>query len=184
MALRHGFKAEANRLAVQMRREVGLGPASPLAPSRLAEHLMIPVRMFSSALADDPRIERLLTTEREAVSALTVHAGSRRQIWVNDSHDTGRQNSSASHEIAHALLMHPPGPALDARGCRHWDGDVEEEADWLAGSLLITNEAAWSIARSALSPEAAMFRFGVSRRMLTWRMNMSGASARRDRSAG
>ena len=27
MALRHGFKAEANRLAVQMRRELGLGPA-------------------------------------------------------------------------------------------------------------------------------------------------------------
>lgn len=79
--------------------------------------------------------------------------------------------------------MHPPGPALDVRGCRHWDGGIEEEADWLAGSPLITKEAAWSIARSALSPEAAMFRFGVSRRMLTWRMNMSGASARRDRSA-
>lgn len=26
MALRHGFKAEANRLPVQMRRELGLGP--------------------------------------------------------------------------------------------------------------------------------------------------------------
>ncbi|MFM9552642.1 ImmA/IrrE family metallo-endopeptidase [Streptomyces caniscabiei] len=183
MPLRHGFKAEANRLSVQMRRELGLHPASPLVPTRLAEYLMIPVKAFSSAIAEDPRIGRLLTTEREAVSALTVHAGPRRQIWVNDSHDLGRQNSSASHEIAHALLMHPAGPALDLRGCRHWDGEIEGEADWLAGNLLITNEAAWSIARSGLSPEAAMLRYGVSRQMLTWRMNKSGARARRARSA-
>ncbi|MFF1301874.1 ImmA/IrrE family metallo-endopeptidase [Streptomyces sp. NPDC058307] len=125
--------------------------------------------------AGRPQFERLLTTEQEAVSALTVHAGTRRQIWVNDSHDPGRQNSSADHEIAHALLMHPPGPALDVRGCRHWDGEIEEEADWLAGNLLITNEGAWSIARRGLSPEAAMLRYGVSRSMLTWRMNKGGA---------
>jgi Zn-dependent peptidase ImmA (M78 family) len=79
--------------------------------------------------------------------------------------------------------MHPPGPALDVRGCRHWDGEIEEEADWLASNLLITNEAAWSIARRGLSPEAAMLRYGVSRKMLTWRMNKSGASGRRVRSA-
>ncbi|MEU0693591.1 ImmA/IrrE family metallo-endopeptidase [Streptomyces niveus] len=183
MSLRHGFKAEANRLAVLMRRELKLHPASPLAPARLAEHLMIPISTFSSAISADARIGKLLTTEREAVSALTVHAGPRRQIWVNDSHDEGRQNSSTGHEIAHALLQHPPGPAFDARGCRHWDGDVEDEANWLAGSLLITNEAAWSIARKQLSPDVAMLRYGVSREMLTWRMNMSGASGRRVRSA-
>ncbi|WP_079061889.1 ImmA/IrrE family metallo-endopeptidase [Streptomyces griseoruber] len=183
MSLRHGFKAEANRLAVQMRRELGLHPAAPLAPAQLAEHLAIPIKTFSSAIAHDARIERLLTTERESLSALTVHAGPRREIWVNDSHDPGRQNSSADHEIAHALLMHPPGPALDLLGCRHWDGVIEGEADWLAGNLLITNEAAWSIARKGTSPETAMLAYGVSRSMLTWRMNMSGANARRGRSA-
>ncbi|WP_413800155.1 ImmA/IrrE family metallo-endopeptidase [Streptomyces iranensis] len=183
MSLRHGFKAEANRLAVQMRKELGLHPASPLAPAQLAEHLAIPVKTFSSAIAHDARVGRLLTDEREAVSALTVHAGARREIWVNDSHDPGRQNSSADHEIAHALLMHPPGPALDLRGCRHWDGEIEEEANWLAGNLLITSEAAWSIVRRGTSPEEAMLQYGVSRRMLTWRMNMSGARGRRIRSA-
>ncbi|MFH9735682.1 ImmA/IrrE family metallo-endopeptidase [Streptomyces sp. NPDC017260] len=183
MSLRHGFKAEANRLAVQVRAELGLHPTSPLAPALLAEHLAIPVETFSSAIAHDELVGRLLTTECEAVSAVTVHAGPRRAIWVNDSHDLGRQNSSAHHEIAHALLMHPPGPALDFRGCRHWDGEIEEEADWLAGNLLITNEAAWSIARRGTSSEEAMLQYGVSKPMLTWRMNMSGARARRVRSA-
>ncbi|QCX79886.1 hypothetical protein C9F11_31495 [Streptomyces sp. YIM 121038] len=183
MSLRHGFKAEANRLAVQMRKELRLHPASPLAPARLAEHLEIPVETFSSVVAHDVRIGPLLTDAREAVSAVTVYAGTRRGIWVNDSHDPGRQNSSAAHEVAHALLMHPPGPALDLGGCRHWDGEIEEEADWLAGSLLITNEAAWSIVRRGTSPEEAMLQYGVSKPMLTWRMNMSGARGRRTRSA-
>ncbi|MEU9012054.1 ImmA/IrrE family metallo-endopeptidase [Streptomyces sp. NPDC048479] len=89
------------------------------------------------------------------VSALTVHAGPRRHICVNDAHEPPRQNSSISQELSHALLLHPPGPARDATGCRHWDGDVEDEADWLAGSLLITNEDAWSIARGRMSDDEA-----------------------------
>ncbi|MEY9967602.1 Zn-dependent peptidase ImmA (M78 family) [Streptacidiphilus sp. MAP12-16] len=179
MALRHGFKAEANRLAVQVRKELGIAPADPLSPARLAEHLLIPIKTFSSAIAEEPRVAVLLGSEKEAVSALTVHLGSRRVIWVNDSHEPARQNSSVDHEAAHALLQHPPGPALDVRGCRHWDGEVEEEANWLAGSLLITNEAAWSIARRKVTRDSAMFQYGVSEQMLTWRLNVSGALTRK-----
>ncbi|MEU6339815.1 ImmA/IrrE family metallo-endopeptidase [Streptomyces sp. NPDC046977] len=183
MALRRGFKAEANRLSVLMRKELGLGPTAALSPTRLAEHLDIPVRTFSAAAAADPRVGALLGSEREAVSALTVHLGPRRMIWVNDSHDESRQNSSIGHELAHALLQHPAGPALDARGCRHWDGEIEDEASWLSGALLITNEAAWSIARRQMADHAAMLRYGVSRQMLTWRLNASGAAGQRKRSA-
>lgn len=183
MALRHGFKAEADRLAVQVRGELRIAPTARLDPHRLAEHLAIPVSDFSTAAALDPRIGVLLTSERDAVSALTVHAGARREIWVNDSHEPERQNSSLGHELAHALLMHAPGPALDLRGCRHWNGDVEDEANWLSGCLLIPNAAARAIVRYKMSDEAAMARYGVSRQMLTWRLNMSGASRMRTRSA-
>jgi hypothetical protein len=183
MALRHGFKAEADRLAVQVRGEIKVTPTAPLDPQRLAEHLAIPVRDFSAAATLDPRIAPLLAAERDAVSALTVHAGARREIWVNDSHEPERQNSSVGHELAHALLMHPPGPALDSRGCRHWNGDIEDEANWLSGCLLIPNAAARAIVRYNMTDEAAMARYGVSKQMLTWRLNMSGASRMRTRSA-
>ncbi|MFJ7082840.1 ImmA/IrrE family metallo-endopeptidase [Streptomyces griseus] len=179
MALRHGFKAEANRLAVQVRKELGLHAAAALQPALLADHLSIPVSTFSAAAAVDSRIAILLGGEKESVSALTVHCGPRRHIWVNDSHETPRQNSSIHHELSHALLQHEPGPAFDPRGCRHWDGDVEAEADWLAGNLMITNEAAWSITRRRLRDAEAMACYGVSKQMLTWRMNMSGAASRR-----
>ncbi|MFZ4181600.1 ImmA/IrrE family metallo-endopeptidase [Streptomyces pseudogriseolus] len=179
MALRHGFKAEANRLAVQVRSELGLHAAAPLPSAMLAEHLSIPISTFSAAVAADARVAPLLGTEKEAVSALTVHCGPRRHIWVNDAHEVPRQNSSVHHELSHALLQHTPGPAFDPRGCRHWNGEVEAEADWLAGNLLITNEAAWAIARRRVTDDEAMLRYGVSKQMLTWRMNMSGAAARR-----
>ncbi|MFJ3667754.1 ImmA/IrrE family metallo-endopeptidase [Streptomyces sp. NPDC090106] len=179
MVLRHGFKAEANRLAVQLREELGLYASAPLPSTVLAEHLSIPISTFSAAVEADARVAVLLGTEKESVSALTVHCGPRRHIWVNDAHEVPRQNSSVHHELSHALLQHTPGPAFDPRGCRHWDGDVEAEADWLAGNLLITNEAAWLIARRRMKDGAAMLHYGVSKQMLTWRMNMSGAGARR-----
>jgi hypothetical protein len=179
MVLRHGFKAEANRLAVQVRGELGLHAADPLQPAVLAEHLCIPISTFTAAAAADARIAVLLGAEKESVSALTVHRGPCRHIWVNDSHEIPRQNSSIHHELAHALLQHEPGPAFDPRGCRHWDGVVEAEADWLAGNLMITNEAAWLITRRRLKDTEAMLLYGVSKQMLTWRMNMSGAGSRR-----
>ncbi|WP_433892525.1 ImmA/IrrE family metallo-endopeptidase [Streptomyces sp. CA-111067] len=183
MALRHGFKAEADRLAVAMRKELGVASTAALDPRRLAAHLDIPVSDFSVAIAADPRVEPLLSSERDAISALTVHAGSRREIWVNDSHDEGRQNSSIDHELSHALLLHTPGPALDSLGCRHWNGDIEEEANWLAGFLLIPNDAARAIVRYGMSDEVAVAKYGVSKQMLTWRLNMSGARSLRSRTA-
>jgi hypothetical protein len=183
MALRRGFKAEADRLAVLMRKELGVAPTSALDPRKLAAHLEIPVSDFSAAIAANPRIEPLLGSARGAISALTVYAGFRRGIWVNDCHDPGRQNSSISHELSHALLLHTPGPALDSFGCRHWNGDIEDEADWLAGFLLIPNDAARAIVRYRMSDEAAAAKYGVSKQMLTWRLNMSGARRLRARSA-
>lgn len=42
-----------------------------------------------------------------------------------------------SHEASHGPPHHPPTPAIDDRGCRDWRKEIEDEADWLAGVLLI-----------------------------------------------
>lgn len=183
MALRRGFKAESNRLAIEMRAELGLRPTSPLDPRRLADHLDIDVTAFSSVREKAPLVDVLLGPEQEAVSALTVHAGTRRSVFVNDAHSHGRQNSSIAHELAHALLLHAPGPALDPRGCRHWNGEIEEEANWLGGNLLLTNEAARAVVRWRLTEVEAMERYEVSSEMLRWRINVSGARRVYGRSA-
>ena len=58
------------------------------------------------------------------------------------------------------------------------DSDQEEEANWLAGVLLISEDAALAIVRNGLSFEAAASQYGVSTPMVRFRVNMTGARRR------
>jgi hypothetical protein len=40
------------------------------------------------------------------------------------------------------MLLHDPTPTLDDRGCRWWNQNIGDEAQWLAGALLLTEDAA------------------------------------------
>ena len=41
-------------------------------------------------------------------------------------------------------LQHPATRALDDKGCRDWDQGIEDEAEWLAGILLIPEDSTLS----------------------------------------
>jgi Zn-dependent peptidase ImmA (M78 family) len=58
--------------------------------------------------------------------------------------------------------MHPAAPALDANGCRYWDQSVEDEANWLAGALLVSEEAALQVVRRGPSLQEAAAEYGTS----------------------
>jgi hypothetical protein len=178
VAYRRGFKTEANSTAEETRTELGLGPLSPLDPRALAALLDIPILDLTVLAQDGPGISHLLEVEPEAFSAVTVFARSARAIVHNDAHASSRQNSNLAHELAHALLLHPPTPALDDRGGRLWDQDIEDEAAWLAGALLVSEAATIAIARGQWTRAAAAHRFGVSPRMIQFRLNATGAVKR------
>lgn len=178
MAYRRGFKTEANSIACEAREELGLGPLDRLDPWALARTLAIPVWTLSELAAEQPTVRVLLDVEPGAFSALTVFSGYRRVIVHNDAHGPGRQASNVTHELAHGLLGHRPTHALDARGCRLWDQDIEDEAQWLAGALLIPEDAALWIVREGLSGRDAARHFGVTDAMVRWRVNVTGARAR------
>jgi Zn-dependent peptidase ImmA (M78 family) len=182
---RRGFKTEVNEIAREIRRELGLRDADRLDPWKLAAHLAIPVVPLSSLRAEAPRAARLFrTVERDTFSAVTVFAGTERMIVYNDSHSRGRQASDIAHELAHALLQHPAAPVFDAHGCRNWDAALEDEANWLAAALLISEEAALAIALNGTSTEAAAVHYGVSKQMLQFRLNVTGARLRVRRARG
>ena len=182
MALRRGFKAEAEALAHEIRVELELGPLDRLVPSELARHLDIPVIPLSNLSTTLPNARHFLSVERNAFSALTVFDGHRRMIVHNDSHSPARQNSNLAHELAHALLRHEPVPALDCiTGCRYWNDTNEHEAAWLSGELLVTSDMALAVARGRLTEHQARQRFGVSDAMLKWRINKVGANKRAER---
>jgi len=150
----------------------------------LAEHLEIPVVTLSSMtdVIPDAVSYFVRTTNRSEFSAVTVFRGLERTIVHNDSHSTGRQSSNLAHELSHALLLHPSTAPIDACGCRNWDPVLEEEAEWLSGALLISDEAALHIVRTNMTAEAAQTLYGVSGQMLTFRLNVTGARVRVARS--
>lgn len=179
VALRWGFKSEANALAREVRHELKLRPADPLDLWALAHELDIPVETLSSWESSAPLAARHFAgVEPDAFSAVTVFRGRRRLIVHNDAHTKGRQASNLAHELSHALLQHPPTPALDDRGCREWDQDMEDEATWLGGAFLISEEATLLVARQSLSVAEVAQRYGVSEPMVRFRLNVTGAITR------
>lgn len=143
--LRHGFKAEAERIALATRAELGLSARDRLDALLLAEHLAIPVVSLRDLQAGGARAESvacLLSTDA-GFSALTVCCGTRRLVVYNPAHPPGRRANSVAHELSHVILEHPPEPMIGLGGCRRWNVRMEAEADWLASTLLVPRDAAF-----------------------------------------
>ena len=180
MTYDRGFKAHANRIALEVRRELHLDVHEPLCPWRLAESLAIPVIPLrglngrGASLAK--HIDYLVTKGAQFFSALAVFRGSRRLIIHNDAHAPTRQRSDLAHELAHALLMHPPHPPFCSNGERIFDAKLEKEAGWLGPVLLVPNEAARGAAATGLAEDPAAQTYGVSKDLIRFRMRMSGAT--------
>jgi len=178
MAFWRGFKTWANEIVHDVRSEMNLTPYQALDPRALARHVDIDIIEMSDFVVTAPAIAHLSDVEPEVFSAVTVFRGKERLIVHNDTHAPVRQNSNLAHEISHGLLQHPPTPALDARGCRNWNQDIEDEASWLAGALLIPEAATLAIARGGISLTAAAAHFDVSEQMVQFRLNATGAVRR------
>lgn len=174
MALPRGFKAKANRIALELRADLGLEPHAPLDPLLLCSHFEIEVIPLSTYGLN---VRHFTHVERDAFSAVTVPCGLNRAIVHNDKHHPDRQRSNIMHELAHGFLRHPARAAFNCDGERNYEGGVEAEASFLSGSLLITNEGAWYIVRNNLIPAARRI-YGVSQPMLDFRLRVSGALKR------
>ena len=179
MTFRRGFKTEANNLALEVRAELGLPDFSPLCPFTLAESLGIPVYTLKALAEANPIISEhvvlLVDSHRSKFSAITVFNGRRRCIVHNHRHVLVRQRSNVAHELAHALLMHPPHPPFCASGSRVYKRELEEEANWLGPVLLVPNEGARWVAACRMTISDAAAHFEVSQDLMRFRFRMSGA---------
>lgn len=171
MKFERGFKARANRIAVNVRRKMGLAAIDAIDPLAICKYLDIQVIRMSSLPCDSSIFQ---SEGQSAFSALTIHRGLDAAIVHNDSHDPMRQRSNICHELAHLFLGHKHVPPLNEAGERVHDGGIEAEANHLGGCLLITNEAAEYVLSNGLLARARLI-YGVSPAMLDFRLRMSGA---------
>lgn len=176
---RRGFKTWAEQTAARVRQKLNLRPFAPLDPAGLAELLGVFIVQLDGLpdLATDVR-QRLLSEHGDNWSAITVGDGQCHMIVVNPSHPKARENSNLAHELSHILLGHDPSMMfISSNGgvsLRTYNEEQEEEANWLAGALLLPREALLSIRRKRMSDDEVCQEYGVSLPMLRFRLNVTG----------
>lgn len=186
---RRGFKTWAERTSQRVRQKLKLSSDSPIDPFKLAELVGVPVVSPNDLtdLGDEVR-RRLLTDHRDCWSAITVTDGHGYLIVVNAAHAQTRLHSNLAHEIAHIILGHEPSMMFmspsSGTALRTHNEEQEEEANWLAGCLLLPREALIVIRRTRMADEDACAQYGVSARMLRFRFNVTGVDVQMRRARG
>jgi len=177
MTLRRGFKAEAEREAARVRKELGLAPHDPLDPADLAHHLGVAI-VDASALVDLAEIEELERLQAFAFSAATFDIEGRKIIVFSPLRPAGRRNSDIAHEIAHLMLGHDLSEVRDLNGmpfrtCRPYE---EEEATVFGGTLLLPRPLLLTAARRNATVEQIASQYVVTTEMARFRYNSTGVA--------
>lgn len=179
--MRRGFKAWCEKAAGEYRDTLGLTLDDTLDPSRLADLLGVEVwRPEDVPDLSENSLTQLTKCDPRSWSAVTVQLGDARLIILNSAHALTRQRSSLAHEISHLILDHglgridvsPDGYLL----LNSFEKEQEEEADWLAGTLLVPREGLQTVYRTMRDPQSLANHFHVSVTLLQWRLRMTGVA--------
>ena len=184
--MRRGFKVWCERTSHEYRSSLDVRLTDPLDPRRLAN--LLGVRITTpEAIPSLSRetVSQLTSVDRESWSAVTISHKRKRLVVLNSGQSRARQTSSLAHELAHIVLNHTTDKAVLSdegflfRGS--YDAAQEEEADWLAGCLLVPREGLLAAGRRSVDHRYLAVRFGVSRDMIAWRLRMTGVSRQQKR---
>lgn len=171
MALKRGFKTKAENISLSIRYKLGVDPIGRIEPEEICRHFDIQLLAMSGSSCD---VSVFSGNDNDQFSAMTVSAGIVAGIVHNDTHHPYRQRSNICHELAHCFLGHKGCTILNDNGTRSYDSEVEAEASFLGGALLLPRDAALHILLNGIKSQAQNM-YGVSRPMLEYRLRVSGA---------
>ena len=175
--MERGFKTRCEEMAHSLRIELDLDPTAPLSPDQLASYLDVSIWSVTELDLPQEDVRQLVHEDPDAWSAITVSASGREAIIVNPNHSGGRYSSDVMHELAHLLLGHTPITwffvGSEELALRGYDPAAEEEANWLAGALLLPREALVRAQRQRVTDPNICERYGVSRQMLSFRRGVT-----------
>lgn len=171
---RYGFKAAAERYALEYREELSIAPFDPLCPRVLAEHLGIPVLPISSNPSLPEEIRSVWASgEGCPFSGIVIADGTYKEVHHNDHRHPRRQNADIAHELAHIIMGHdldaPIGPNYE----RVYPRDEEEEAKWLGATLLLPKTALIHIEKNRIDEDHIQNIYGVSIALYKYRYGVT-----------
>ena len=179
--MRRGFKSWCERCAQEQRALIGLDTYGPLEPKDLAQEMGVMVwRPDEIAGLPTKYLDQLLLKDPDNWSAVTIAVGEKVVSIINSSHPPTRGRNSLAHELAHLILEHKPGRVdLSDKGhllLSSYPKEQEEEADWLAGTLLVPRDGLIRAHRKYNDVSAIAGHFGVSADLINWRIRMTGVA--------
>jgi len=134
---------------------MGKRTSDPLDAIELAAHAGAEVRC-AEELTSLAKLEELERLQPGAFSACTFTIGDRHIVVYSPLASAGRTQSDVAHEIAHVLLGHEIKTIKKIGELTFFtcDPDEEQEANWLAGCLLLPRPALLKAARAGMDSQA------------------------------
>jgi len=175
--MRRGFKAEAERLASKVRSEMRLAETGPLDAKALATHVGATVRCADELTTLD-KLQALEDLQPGCFSACTFTIGERHIIVYNPLASPGRTQSDIAHEAAHILLKHEV-KTVETIGDQSFftcDPEEEQEANWLAGCLLLPRSLLLRAAGRGADVATIAAEYAVSEQMSAFRLRTTGVA--------
>jgi Zn-dependent peptidase ImmA (M78 family) len=173
--VRRGFKAEAERTAEAIRVKMDKRASDPLDAVELARHIGAEVRR-ADELTSLKKLETLEELQPGAFSACTFTIAERHVIIYSPLASLGRTQSDIAHEVAHIVLGHEM-KSVETIGTINFftcDPEEEQEANWLAGCLLLPRRLLYIAARRGLDAATIAETYGVSEPMAAFRLRTTG----------
>jgi Zn-dependent peptidase ImmA (M78 family) len=178
-----GFKTKAKKESLAIRKEIGIDYNEPLDCFRLVESLEIPAypveKMGEFGLCTELINTICYAKGKQQFSATTISVPLGHLIFYNQTHTFERTNSSLAHEASHVILGHEFSSILDMKMVsREFDKDKEDEANWMAGCLLLPEDGLIWALKKKMSIESIADHYNISKQMTQWRYNSTGMRQR------
>lgn len=179
--MRRGFKSQTEKLSLKLRAGISLTARDRLDPRQFLESLNIVVWTPADIPGIDPdHVAQLTVHDPDSWSGATIREGDVFVIIVNPSHPVTRQANTLMHEWAHIELRHKPN-RVDRSDhglllLSDYPAEIEEEADWLAGAVLLPRDGLLYHRSRGLGSEAIAEHYGVSQDLTNWRLRMTGVN--------
>jgi Zn-dependent peptidase ImmA (M78 family) len=176
---RRGFKTWCETIATEKRRALKVPLHAPLDPRIVAKDMRVAVRYIEEIpnLANGT-LEQLTINDADVWSALTLCHNGKYLVVLNSSHAKTREANTLMHELAHLIIGHKPARLdITADGLMilsSYDKQHEDEANWLAGALLLPREALLHARRQGLNDHDGAKMFGCSIALFTARVQTTG----------
>src|SRR6266498_2810383 len=173
--MRRGFKAEAERHAETIRKQMRRRVADRVNAIQIAEHLGAEVRR-ADELTSLAKLQALEELQPGAFSACTFRLDDRHVIVYSPLASAGRRQSDIAHEAAHILLEHDLKEVQQIGGLSFYtcDPEEEQEANWQAGCLLLPRSVLLAAAKGGLDAAGIATTYQVSESMAGFRLRTTG----------